>query len=347
MNAAARPALVAAVLVLASTAGTAFAASGPGETAPRAGQAEGSDGGGRRWASARAIACYLDAHRRLRAGDAQGAADALALAVAYDAASPELRVSLAGALFELERFDAAETEARAAVERAGDAGRAASEAHVLLARLAVERDRLEEATLALRQAIRVETGLAARGEQVDPTPWRVLSDLYLDTGDDAAATRTLEDLAARAPEEASAGFRELGRTLLDRDQAGLAERHLRRAAQLEPGELESLRLLAAAHDALGRPGEARDDRLAILSREPDDAATLAAMGRLAAQAGELARAREWFERYARAAGEGGTSCHGSPPDTGKHTFHVGGLGLQCANCHASVVDAARAITAPA
>ncbi|WP_242371036.1 CxxxxCH/CxxCH domain c-type cytochrome [Anaeromyxobacter sp. SG26] len=42
-----------------------------------------------------------------------------------------------------------------------------------------------------------------------------------------------------------------------------------------------------------------------------------------------------------------TSCHGSPPDTGKHTFHVGGLGLQCANCHASVVDAARAITAPA
>ncbi|WP_242344677.1 tetratricopeptide repeat protein [Anaeromyxobacter terrae] len=300
MPAAARLALVAAVL---ATAGPARPASA-GAT-PRDGRAEASEAGrGRRWASARAIASYLEAHRRLRAGDAQGAVDALQLAVAYDAASPELRVSLAGALLELERLDAAEVEARAAVELARGAGRTASEAHVVLARLAVARDRLEEATLALRQAIRVEAALAAGGGRVDPTPWRLLSDLYLDAGDAEAAARTLEDLAERAPGDASAGFRELGRTLLDREQAGPAERHLRRAAELEPGELESLRLLAAAHDALGRPAEARDDRLEILRREPDDAATLAALGRLAAQEGELERAREWFERYARATGDG-------------------------------------------
>ena len=285
---------LAAVVIATGIAGTAAAAPAP---------AADPGHGGRRWASARAIACYLEAHRKTRAGDASGAVDALRLAVAYDETSAELRVSLAEALAELGRLEAAESEARRALELARGSGRTASEAHVLLARLAAARDRPDDATLALRQAVRIEAALAARGERPDPGPWRLLADLYLDAGDEAAAARTLEDLAPHAPADAAAGLRELGRAVLDRGQPGRAERDLRRAAELDPADVEALRLLAAAHGALGRASEAREDHLAILRRDPDDAGSLFALGRLAAQAGDAEHGREWFHRYARAARE--------------------------------------------
>lgn len=287
------------VLVLALLA----AAGAPRAAPPTPPGRSANEAGSRRWASARAIAGYLEAHRRARGGDPRGAVDALRLAVAHDETSPELRVSLAEALLELDRLDAAEAEARKALELAGGAGRTASEAHVLLARLAAGRDRIEEATLELRRAVRIEADLAARGERADALPWRLLADLYLDVGDEAAAARTLEDLGPHAPAEAAAGLRELGRAQLDRGQPGRAEHGLRRAAELDPAEVEALRLLAAAHEALGRASEARDDHLAVLRREPDDAASLVALGHLAAQAGDAERAREWFRRHARAAGD--------------------------------------------
>jgi predicted CxxxxCH...CXXCH cytochrome family protein len=38
-----------------------------------------------------------------------------------------------------------------------------------------------------------------------------------------------------------------------------------------------------------------------------------------------------------------TSCHGSPPSTGKHSKHVGGEGVACYVCHNAVVTASNAI----
>src|SRR6266545_4619784 len=252
---------------------------------------------GERFASPRAIAHYLDARRFARANDLAKAVEHLRLAVTYDEESPELRVSLAAALAEAGQLEPAEGEARRALELAA-AGATASEAHVLLGRIAAARRQREQAALAFRNAIRLEKALAADGERPDPEPWRLLAALYLDAGDEEAAVRALDDLVALVPGD-GAGFRELGRAFLDRHEPGRAERHLRRAAQLDRQDGEALRLLAQAHEALRRDGEAREDLLAMLRVDPDDERALLALGRMAARQGDTAGAREWFHRYAR------------------------------------------------
>jgi tetratricopeptide (TPR) repeat protein len=258
-------------------------------------------GDGERFASPRAISHYLDARRHLRLGDLRRAAESLRLAVTYDEESPELRVSLAIALADAGALAQAEGEARRALELS-PAGATASEAHVLLGELAAARRQREQAALAFRSAIRIETALAQAGEAVDPEPWRLLARLHLEGGDEDAAVRTLEDLATRAPGDAS-GFRVLGRVLLDRREPARAERHLRRAAQLDPRDVETLRLLAQAHDALRRDPDAREDLLAILKLDPEDSRALLALGRMALRHGEHAQAREWLHRYVRASGD--------------------------------------------
>lgn len=250
-----------------------------------------------RFASPRAISHYLEARRNGRAGDLERAAEHLRLAVAYDEASPELRVSLAQALAMLGQIEQAEAEARRALELGRD-GAAASEAHVLLGRIAGARRRTEQAILSYRHAIRIEAALAQSGEPPDPEPWRLLAAAYVEAGDEEAAVRTLEDLAARAPGQGE-GFRELGRALLDRREAGRAERHLRRAAQLDPRDAETYRLLAQAHEALRRDPEVKEDLVAILRVDPEDEQALLALGRLAVRQGDLVQAREWFHRHVR------------------------------------------------
>ncbi len=251
-----------------------------------------------RFASPRAISHYLEARRNGRAGDVERAAEHLRLAVAYDEASPELRVSLAQALAVLGQLEPAEGEARRALEL-GREGPAAAEAHVLLGRIAATRRRTEQAILAYRQAIRIETALAESGDAPDPEPWRLLAAVYVDSGDEEAAVRTLEDLASRAPGD-GVGFRELGRTFLERREAGRAERHLRRAVQLDARDVEAYRLLAQAHEALRRAPEAKDDLVAILRADPEDEQALLALGRQAVRQGDLPQAREWFHRHVRA-----------------------------------------------
>jgi len=256
---------------------------------------------GERRASSRAFSHYLEARRHSRSGDLARAAEQLRLAVTYDEESPELRVSLAEALAEMGELVPAEGEARRALELSAT-GATASEAHVLLGQIAAARRQTDRASLAFRSAIRVETALAAAGEAPDPEPWRLLATLYAEGGDEEAAVRTLEDLASRLPGDGS-GFRELGRTLLERREPGRAERYLRRAVQLDGRDLEALRLLAQAHEALRRAPDARDDLLAILRIEPDDGRALIALGRMALRQGDAAAAREWFHRYVRAAAD--------------------------------------------
>jgi len=293
-----------AIVVLAALAASAASAAAPRRHVDAEAIREARGNGGEHFASARAISHYLDARRHLRDGDSARALEHLRLAVTYDEDSPELRVSLAEALAEGGDLGLAEGEARRALELSAH-GPTASDAHVLLGRIASARRDTQQAALSFRSAIRIETALAAEGERPDPEPWELLASLHLDAGDEEAAVRTLEDLASRVPAD-GAGFREMGRTLLEKPEPGRAERHLRRAVQLDPRDLEALRLLAQAHEALRRPAEAREDLLAILHVEPDDGRALLALGRTAVRQGDGAAAREWFHRYLRSAAD--------PPD---------------------------------
>jgi Flp pilus assembly protein TadD len=250
-------------------------------------------------ASSRAIAHYLEARRLAREGDPGRAAAELRQAVAHDGASPELRLALAEALADAGRLDDAEREARAVLEL-DRRGPTASEALVLLGRIAAARGDREAAILSLRQAAQLEAATAAAGGEADPAPWRLLAQLYVEGGDEAAAARALEDGARSVPGDGS-GFRELGRSALERREPGRAERHLARAAELDPRDADVHRLLAAAHEALGRSGEAREDHLAVLARDPDDAGAPLALGRLALAEGDVTAAREWLARHVRAA----------------------------------------------
>jgi tetratricopeptide (TPR) repeat protein len=293
----------AAALVLAST--PAPRAETPGRVDPDAIR-EARRGEGGRYASPRAMAHYLEARRRARAGDVERAAEHLRLAVAYDEESPELRVSLAEALALLGQLGAAESEARRGLALAA-AGPAAAEAHLLIGRICAARRQPEQAVRAFESAIRIEVTLAGEGGEPDPEPWRLLAAVHLEAGDEGAAVRTLEDLALRLPEDGS-GFRELGRALLERRDPGRAERHLRRAVELDARDVEAYRLLAQAHEALRRDPEVRDDLLSILRIDPDDGQALLALGRIALRQGDLAEAREQFQRHVRAS-SGAADAH--------------------------------------
>jgi Flp pilus assembly protein TadD len=246
-----------------------------------------------------AIRHYLEARRATRAGDAARAAEELRLAVAHDPESAELRVALALALAHSGRLDGAEQEALRAVELDRD-GPPASGALVLLARIHGARREPEKAAATLREAIRIETARAATGGQAEPAPWRILAELQLEAGDEEAAARVLEDAAARIPGE-SAGFREMGRALLDRHEPARAAQALRRSVEIAPADAEARRLLGRAHQALRSDGEARDHYLAALRLEPEDDETLLALGEIALRAGDVAGAREWFTRHLRVA----------------------------------------------
>jgi tetratricopeptide (TPR) repeat protein len=248
---------------------------------------------------AAAVAEYVEGRRLAREGDWRGAAAALRLAVAYDEESAELRAALAEALAQSGQLPQAEEEARRAIALSGDDGRSAAEAHLLLGQLAAARHQLEAAVPELRQAARLEGARARAGERLDRTPWRVLARVELELGDEPAAVRDLEDLAARAPGD-GVGYREAGRWLLDRGRPAQAERFLRRAVELSPGDRDAHWLLVRVHGILGRDDDARADLDAILRTDPDDPEALFAQGELAAEAGEVDAAHGWFARHRRA-----------------------------------------------
>jgi tetratricopeptide (TPR) repeat protein len=247
----------------------------------------------------KAIAHYLAARRCQDERDWACAAAELQQAVDFDPDNAELRLALAEARAVVGDAEAAEEEARRAIDLAGGTGRWASGAHVLLAQLVRGRDR-QAAALELRRAIRLEAEAAVDGEPPDPEPWSLLATLYLEVGDEAAALRTLDDLAARAPGEGGAA-REVGRWLLEHGQPGRAEPHLRRAVAAARGDVPAWRLLAHAHAALGRSLDVNDDLRAILDADPGDPEALLGLGRAALEEGAPERARELLDRYQRGA----------------------------------------------
>jgi tetratricopeptide (TPR) repeat protein len=269
-------------------------------------------GGPAHLASPHAISHYLEARRRQRAGDPEGAVAELRLAVTWDEGSAELRVALAEALLLLGRLDGAGEEAERALSLARSAtglpslseARTAADAQRVLAQVALARREPEQAIPALREAIRLEVEVARR-DVADPEPWRLLAELYAATGRPDAAEETLEALASLLPADAGAGYRELGRRALEADEPGGAERWLRRATTLDPGDTDGFRLLAAAFEGLKRRREAREAHLAVLRLDPDDPRSTLALGRISLREGDVEQAREWFRRHVRASSQPG------------------------------------------
>ena len=251
-----------------------------------------------RYASARAFSHYLRARSAEADGDYRTAAEELQLALAHDPGSSQLHLALAQALARLAQVGRAEEEAHRAVEADPD-GAAAADAHLLLGRIYASQRKNAAAIEEARASIRTEVALAEEarkeGEDVapDPEPWRVLGELYLESGDEQAAARTFEDLATRVPGEAD-GLREMGRYYLEKRDLDRAEKYLRRAVERAPGDAEAWRKLAQLGLARKRPGEARQAYEELLKRDGDDLEALLGLGKIALAAGDRSAARAWF-----------------------------------------------------
>jgi len=295
-------------LLIVALAGTSCAAAGTRPTADRDAIREATrpDSPGR-YASSRAFAHYLRARRAELDGDFRLAAEELQQALAHDAQSPQLRLALAEVLARMAQLPRAEAEARRALE-ADPKGPSAAEAHLLLGKLAALQRRRDQAEVELRAAIAAQLagaqGKTGEAAVLDPEPWRVLGEIQLEAGEEEAAARTFEDLAARVPGEGG-GFREMGRHFLERKDLERAERYLRKAVEKDPGDVEAWRKLAQMEEGRRRPEAARKDYEALLRHDPDDGDALLALGRISLRAGDLGAARAWFGQLFRAARDEG------------------------------------------
>jgi len=250
-----------------------------------------------RVASAKAYAHYLRAKQAELQGDWRRSLDELQSAVAFDSGSASLRIALAEAYARAGLLGRAEVEARRAIE-SDPAGPAGAEAHFFLGKLAVLQHRAAEAARELADAVRLQSTLA-RGKPpeeaaIEPEAWRMLAQVQLEGGDEAAASRTLEDLAARLPAEGAASLRDLGRLYLERHDLERAERYLRKAVQRDRHDVEAWRRLAELEEARHRPDEERKAWESLLREDPEDGESLLALGRLALKAGDAASANAWF-----------------------------------------------------
>lgn len=295
-------------LLLVALAGTSCAAAGGRPSADRDAIAEATrpDAPGRQ-ASSRAFAHYLAARRAEIDGDFRLAAEELQQALAHDPQSPQLRLALAEVLARMAQLPRAEAEARRALE-ADPKGSSAAEAHLLLGKLASLQRQRDRAVAEMRAAIAAQLASArgASGDEaaLDPEPWRLLGEMQLEAGEEEAAARTFEDLAARIPGEGG-GFREMGRHFLESKDLERAERYLRKAVEKDPGDVEAWRKLAQMEEGRRRPDAARKDYEALLRHDPDDGDALLALGRIALRAGDLGAARAWFGQLFRSAHDEG------------------------------------------
>ena len=279
------------MLTLALAIALAATASEPGQAGEAAAQPA------ERIASAKAYSHYLRAKQAELRSDWRAALDEMQSAVAFDSGSASLRVALAEAYARAGLVGRGETEARRALDL-DPRGPAAAEAYLFLGKVAVLRHQNADATRELDAAVRLQSDLA-RGKPAeeavyDPEAWRTLAQVELESGDEAAAARTLEDLAGRAPAEGAAALRDLGRLFLDRRDLQRAETYLRKAVQRDPHDVEAWRRLAEVGAARHRQEEERRAWESLLREDPEDGEALLALGRLALRAGDAASARAWF-----------------------------------------------------
>jgi Flp pilus assembly protein TadD len=256
-------------------------------------------------ASSKAISHYLAARRAELAGDHVEARRELELAAAFDPTDAHLRAALAEALARIDKLELAEGEARRAVELDRN-GPGAAEGHLVLAKLAILRERRDRALVELRESTRIEAALAdasraeAEGTGESPAPpraepFRLLAQVELEAGDQDAAAAALERLAALDPTQPG-GAAELGRALLERKDAAGAERWLTRAVTRWPRDAASWRRLGAAQELRREERAAAASWEKALAIDPDDLSALSALGRLALGTGDVAGARTYHRQ---------------------------------------------------
>jgi tetratricopeptide (TPR) repeat protein len=286
---------LAAALLLAAPASVVPAAvaprlAGPAAAAPASAAAE-------RVASPNAYAHYLRARAAEARGDWAGVTEELRQALAFDPGCATLHAALAEAWARAGQLARAEAEARQAVELDPGAP-AAAEGHLLLGRLAMAARRGPEAAAELRESIRIQNDLARGGAPedavLDPEAWRLLAQVELEAGREAAAALVLEDLADRLPAEGAGALRDLASHFAERRDDGRAERYLRQALARERRDPETWRRLGQLLERRHRLADARLAWAELLREEPEDPEALLAAGRLALRAADPAAARAWL-----------------------------------------------------
>lgn len=132
----------------------------------------------------------------------------------------------------------------------------------------------------------------------NPSVYYNLGDLYVQAGRPADAAKLYHDAISRGV-RASWLYARLG--VLSRQQGKRQDAMalLEAAAQLNPSDNESLGHLAAAYRESGRPGDAERICQSILRSGEQYAPAYNELGMLAYQKGDIAKAREYFEKAAR------------------------------------------------
>jgi tetratricopeptide (TPR) repeat protein len=279
----------------------ALAAAAPAEKGP-------ADGAGApvaaqaaaRQVSARAIGHYLAARRAQAEVDIERAEEELRQALVFDELSPWLRVAHGEVLARMARWDEGEAEARRAValDPEGESGEAG---WLLLGRIFAYRREPARAIEALRVAATLEAQRAralppAEERTPDAEPWRLLGRVLFESGDVEGAAKAMDELGAMLPAEAARGYREMANGSLAVQEAARADRFLRRAVELLPGDLEAWKLLGRLEERGRRLPEARAAWEAALRAEPEDIDALAALGRISLRLGDAAGAQLYFRQ---------------------------------------------------
>jgi len=140
-------------------------------------------------------------------------------------------------------------EAERLARQALEADRRRPDIQVFLAGILILQDRMEEALVCLREAVRLKPDIRGGYRQLG----MVLDRL----GDRAGARKAFETSIQQAPQDAAAHL-VLGRLLLDTGEFGEAARHLERACQLGPKLAGAFYALSQAQSRLGATEAARE-----------------------------------------------------------------------------------------
>ncbi len=234
------------------------------------------------FASAAAYAHFLLARLAHQAGDERRVVDELRLALATDERNPYLLVALGEAYVRLQDWPHAEDQARAVLDRHPDD----FAAELLLARVLYEGRQFPKARAVLRRA------QAQRPKE--PDSYLLLAEMALESGQLDEAVHVVQALADAGGEPL--GLKRLGQALAEKGEAPRAESLLARAAELDPGDVETWVSLAGVQEALGKPAVAEDSLAHALEVDPDNRNALLDAGRLALRADAPGRARAYLDR---------------------------------------------------
>lgn len=264
---------------------------------------------GDRYVPSRSIAHYLNALLARDAGDDAAALAELRLAALYDVQSPWPRYALAEEYARRGEPRRAETAAHDALEL--DPAHAPS--LVLLGRLALGRDRAEDAVSFL--------GRASRADPRDTRAWALLVRAQLRRGDLEAAAAAVDRLdalaaagtarprgAARPQREAAQALVEVAEAFAGNEADARAETFFARAAEREPGDPQRLLQWAAFYESRARWRDAAALQGRAIAASGDDPVLAAAAARSYVKAGDVPAAAAYLDLVAGFDADPGRTC---------------------------------------